>query len=63
MAQVKRANNGNHYMVLTEGKRDDKTQDIRKVRLFVFSEDFDEFFKLMTATADFVRAHPVPARM
>jgi len=59
-AQVKRANNGNHYVVLTEGKRDDKTQDVRKVRLFLFSEDFDEFFKLMNATAEFVRAHPVP---
>lgn len=61
VAQVKRANNGNHYVVLTEGRRDDKTQDVRKARLFVFSEDFQEFFKLMTATADFVRAHPVPA--
>jgi len=60
VAQVKRANNGNHYVVLTEGKRDGKTQDVRKVRLFVFSEDFDEFFKLMNATAGFVRAHPVP---
>jgi hypothetical protein len=60
VAQVKRANNGNHYVVLTEGKRDGKTQDVRKVRLFVFSEDFDEFFKLMNATAAFVRAHPVP---
>jgi Protein of unknown function (DUF3276) len=61
VAQVKRANNGNHYVVLTEGRRDDKTQDVRKVRLFVFSEDFEEFFKLLAGTADFVRAHPVPA--
>jgi hypothetical protein len=61
VAQVKRANNGNHYVVLTEGRRDDKTQDVRKARLLVFSEDFDEFFELLTATADFVRAHPVPA--
>jgi hypothetical protein len=60
VAQVKRANNGNHYVVLTEGKRDGKTQDVRKVRLFVFSEDFDEFFKLMSGAAAFVRAHPVP---
>jgi hypothetical protein len=61
VSQVKRAANGNHYIVLTEGKRDDKTQDVRKVRLFVFSEDFDEFFKLINATAAFARAHPVPA--
>lgn len=63
VAQLKRARNGNHFLVLTEGKRDDKTDEIRKTRLFVFSEDFDEFFDLMNATADFVRAHPVPTEV
>jgi hypothetical protein len=60
VSQVKRAGNGNHFIVLTEGKRDEKTDEVRKTRLFVFSEDFVEFFKLMKATAEFVKAHPVP---
>ena len=59
-AQVKRAGNGNHYLVLTEGKRDEKTGEVRKVRLFLFSEDFVEFFKLMKGTAEFIKAHPLP---
>ena len=59
-AQVKEASNGNHFIVLTEGKRDSKTDEIRKTRLFVFSEDFPEFFRLIKATAEFVRDHPVP---
>ena len=60
-AQVKRANNGNHYLVLTEGKRDDATGEVRKTRLFLFSEDFVAFFKLMKGAAEFIKAHPVPA--
>jgi len=59
-AQLKQAGNGNHFLVFTEGKRDDKTNDLRKVSLFLFSEDFDSFFKLMRETEAFVRAHPVP---
>ena len=58
--QLKKANNGNHYLVLTEGKRDDKTGEVRKTRLFVFSEDFIEFFRMLKETAQFVRDHPVP---
>jgi hypothetical protein len=59
-AQLKRAGNGNHYIVLTEGKRDPATGDVRKTRLFLYSEDFGEFFRLLKATAEFIRAHPVP---
>ena len=59
-AQVKRAGNGNHYLVLTEGKRDDATNEVRKTRLFLYSEDFIEFFKMLQATAQFIRANPVP---
>ena len=29
-AQVKRAGNGNHFLVLTEGKRDPQTNELRK---------------------------------
>src|SRR5687768_13909284 len=59
-AQVKKATNGNHYVVLTEGHRDDKSGDVRKTRLFIFSEDFQSFFALLRDTAEFVKAHPLP---
>jgi hypothetical protein len=36
-AQVKQAGNGNHFLVLTEGKRDDSSGEVRKTRLFIFS--------------------------
>jgi len=58
-AQVKRAGNGNHFLVLTEGKRDDKTDEIRKTRLYVFSEDFIPMFKMLQEAAQFIRANPV----
>jgi hypothetical protein len=60
VAQVKTAGNGNPYLVLTEGKRDDATGEVRKTRLFVFSEDFDAFLALLRDTAAWLRAHPVP---
>lgn len=59
-AQLKRANNGNHFLVLTEAKRDDKTNDVRKTRLFLFSEDFVSFFRMLHETAQFIRQNPVP---
>jgi hypothetical protein len=59
-AQVKRAGNGNHFLVLTEGKRDDKTGEVRKIRLFLFSEDFADFFRMLHKTAQFIRDNPVP---
>ncbi|HWE03042.1 MAG TPA: DUF3276 family protein [Tepidisphaeraceae bacterium] len=60
-AQVKKANNGNHFLVLTEGKRDEATGEVRKSRFFLYSEDFVEFFKMMKETALFIRENPVPA--
>jgi len=62
-AQVKEANNGNHYLVLTEGKRDDKTGEIRKTRLFVFGEDFPQFFQMIKSTAEFIKANPLAAEV
>jgi len=59
-AQLKEAGNGNHFLVLTEGKRDEKTGEVRKTRLYVFSEDFVEFFRMLHDTAVFMREHPVP---
>jgi hypothetical protein len=58
--QLKQAGNGNHFLVFTEGKRDDKTGEIRKTKLFVFSEDFGEFFRMLHETARFIRENPVP---
>jgi hypothetical protein len=59
-AQVKEASNGNHFLVLTEGKRDAKTDEVRKMRLYVFSEDFEAFFKMCEEAARFIKANPVP---
>ena len=59
-AQVKKAGNGNHFVVLTEGKKDQNTGEPRKTRLFVFSEDFKSFFKMLQETAVFIRENPVP---
>jgi len=58
-AQLKEAANGNHFLVLTEGKRDEKTNEVKKTRLFVFSEDFKDFFAMVQETAKFVAEHPV----
>ena len=60
-AQVKQASNGNHFVVLTEGKRDPATGAVKKISLYIYSEDFAEYFNLIKATADFVKANPVPA--
>ena len=46
--------------MLTEGKRDEKTSEIRKTKLFVFSEDFVAFFRMLHETAQFIRDNPVP---
>src|SRR5437763_656519 len=59
-AQVKKANNANHYLVITEGKRQKDSDEVRKTRLFVYSEDFVQFFRMIKATADWIREHPVP---
>lgn len=59
-AQVKRARNGNHYLILTEGKREEASDEVRKTRLFVFSEDFVEFFRLVKSAAEFIKANPLP---
>jgi hypothetical protein len=59
-AQVKEASNGNHFLVITEGKRDRDSDEVRKTRLFVFSEDFEAFLKMVSETAQFIKANPVP---
>jgi Protein of unknown function (DUF3276) len=58
-AQIKEIANGNHLLVLTEGKRDDKTNEVRKTRLFVYGEDFPELFKMLDNARAFIDANPV----
>ena len=62
-AQLKEAGNGNHYLVLTESKRDKGSDEPRKTRLFVFSEDFPAFVKMFGEAARFIAQHPVPAEV
>jgi hypothetical protein len=59
-SQVKELANGNHLLVLTEGKRDEQTGEVRKSKVFVFGEDFSAFFRLLHDTATFIRANPLP---
>ena len=59
-AQIKQARNGNYFLVLTEGKRDPETDEVRKTKILVFSEDFKEFFHLLTDAVTFLREHPMP---
>jgi len=58
-AQVKELPNRNHLLVLTEGKRDRETGEVRKTQLFVYGEDFSAFFRLLHETAGFIRANPL----
>jgi len=59
-AQMKQAANGNQFLVLTEGRRDPSTGEIRKTKLLVFSEDFVSFFRMLHETAQWIRSHPLP---
>lgn len=59
-AQLMQAGNGNHYLVLTEGKRDDKTGEVRKTKLFLFSEDFEAFDAMLKEMFAYIQSHPVP---
>ncbi len=63
VAQVKEAANGNHFVVLTEGKRDEKTNEVRKSRVYIYSEDFVEFFKMVHDTAMHIKAHPLDPKI
>src|SRR5438477_12148476 len=58
-AQLKEAGNGNHFLVLTEGKRDPETNEVKKLKLFVYSEDFPAYFRMLHETAQFIKTHPV----
>lgn len=59
-AQLKEVANGNHVLVLTEGRRDKNTGEVRKTKFLVWSEDFRSFFDLLRETAAFIKTNPVP---
>jgi len=61
VAQLKVATNGNHYLVLTEASRIKGTDDIRKTRVFIYSEDFKAFFQLIAESQGYIATNPVPA--
>lgn len=60
-AQIKQATNGNQYLVITEGRRDKNSDDVRKLRINIFSEDFEAFFNLLRETTKYIKEHPLPA--
>ena len=58
-AHVKECPSGNQFLVLTEAKRDTETGEIRKTKVFVYSEDFAAYFRMLHETAQFIKTHPV----
>jgi hypothetical protein len=61
-AQIKRAGNGNQYLVLTESKRDDSGGEPRKTRIFLYGEDFAAFFSMMRSLAGWMKEHPLDSQ-
>jgi hypothetical protein len=59
-AQIKQASNGNQYMVLTEGYRKSDSDEVRKTRIFLYSEDFVQFFRMLHEAAQWIKANPLP---
>lgn len=58
-AQLKECANGNHMLLISEGKREENG-DLRMTRLCVFSEDFPAFFKMLRDSETYIAAHPLP---
>jgi hypothetical protein len=58
-AQVKENDKGNHFLALTESKRDPVTGETKKTKVFVYSEDFAQYFRMLHETAQFIKGHPV----
>ena len=59
-AHLKENDKGNQFLVLTEGKRDPQTGEMKKTKVFIYSEDFAQYFRMLHETAQFIKAHPVP---
>jgi len=58
-AHVKECPSGNQFLVLTEAKRDADTGEMKKSKVFVYSEDFAAYFRMLHETAQFIKTHPV----
>lgn len=59
-AHLKENDKGNQFLVLTEGKRDPVSGEVKKTKVFIYSEDFAQYFRMLHETAQFIKAHPVP---
>ena len=59
-SQVKETSGGDHFLVITEGRRDEESDEVKKSFVMLFSEDFPAFFRLLHETAQFIKDHPVP---
>ena len=57
---IKEAPSGNHFLVITEGKRDEDSGEVKKIKVYVPAEDFGQFFRMLHETAQFIKGHPVP---
>ena len=62
-AHLKENDKGNQFLVLTESKRDPSTGETKKTKVFVYSEDFAQYFRMLHETAQFIKAHPVSEEM
>ena len=62
-AHLKENDKGNQFLVLTESKRDPATGETKKTKVFVYSEDFAQYFRMLHETAQFIKAHPVSEEM
>src|SRR5688500_13748728 len=58
-AHLKENDKGNQFLVLTESKRDPASGETKKTKVFVYSEDFAQYFRMLHETAQFIKAHPV----
>src|SRR5687768_10766653 len=59
-AHLKENDKGNQFLVLTESKRDPASGETKKTKVFIYSEDFAQYFRMLHETAQFIKAHPVP---
>ena len=60
-SQVKISQIGKKYLVLTEGHRDPKTQELKKHTICVFEQDLKQFFAILQETVQYLRSVKDPA--
>jgi hypothetical protein len=62
-AHLKENEKGNQFLVLTESKRDPSSGETKKTKVFIYSEDFAQYFRMLHETAQFIKAHPISEEM